>query len=278
MNPPDQQRNKKRKVEGSPAGSSTSGGSEQDDIQDSSSIILAMAVLNKKSRLFIPSKENKFGGIAYDNVMVDSGCSSVLLPFPIDDPGASLAGVANDRYDWTVTRSKGTGAVHSPVLKIKSKIGQEFDLKLAGKDQPIRLPFLRFHLGKQAAGLLLDSFGGMLQQKCKEDLRSFVRGLGDDADVPERRHVLLGLSYIRKVCSVQTADIVLFLDGNRWHLLAAGLPGIFAQKSTEARELAEAFEGFDDLEDEDHDGDADEEDVRRSWDPDDEECTDELVT
>jgi hypothetical protein len=41
--------------------------------------------------------------------------------------------------------------------------------------------------------------------------------------------------------------------------------------------LVQSYEGFDDLEDEDHDGDADEEDVRRSWDPD-EECVDELLT
>ena len=39
-----------------------------------------------------------------------------------------------------------------------------------------------------------------------------------------------------------------------------------------------SYEGFDDLEDEDHDRDAeDEEDVRRSWDPD-KECIDELTT
>lgn len=66
-------------------------------------------------------------------------------------------------------------------------------------------------------------------------------------------------------------------DKTKWHLLAPKLPDLFASCTRDAQTLVQAYDGFDDLEDEDHDGDADEEDVRRSWDPD-EECVDELLT
>jgi len=164
------------------------------------------------------------------------------------------------------------------VLKIKSRIRVKFPVKLNGKELPVSIPFLRFHLGKESARFLRDHepYYEQLGDSCKEALALFLKNLGEVA-APERRHVLLGQSFIGQVFSAQLGDITIFLDEAKWNLLAPKLPDLFASCTRDAETLVESYEGFDDLEDEDHDGDADEEDVRRSWDPD-EECVDELLT
>jgi len=243
---------------------------------DEAAVLLAFAARNKKNRFFLPSKSNAFASIPYDNVMIDNGCNSVLLPFPTDR--ASLEGFANPRFTWSVSQTMGTGVVHSPVLKIKSMISFEFPVKLNGKEMPVRIPFLRFHLGKGAANFVRnhEPYYRQLGDGCKEAIDRFLTDLGEK-DAPERRHVLLGQSFIGQVFSAQLGDITIFLDKTKWHLLAPKLPDLFASCTRDAQTMVQAYDGFDDLEDEDHDGDADEEDVRRSWDPD-EECVDELLT
>jgi hypothetical protein len=265
--------NKKSKT-GSPAESENSNDSLLG--VDEAAIVLAFAARTKKNRFFIPSKSNAFAGVPYENVMVDNGCNSALLPFPTDK--GSLEDFANARFIWSVSQSMGTGVVHSPVLKIKSRISFEFPVELNGKELPVRIPFLRFHLGKASASFVRvhESYYRQLGEGCKEALDRFLTDLGE-MDAPERRHVLLGQSFIGQVFSAQLGDITIFLDKTRWHLLAPRLPDLFALCTVNAETLVQSYEGFDDLEDEDHDGDADEEDVRRSWDPD-EECVDELVT
>lgn len=243
---------------------------------DVAAMVLAFAARNKKNRFFIPSKSNAFASIPYENVMIDNGCNSALLPFPTDR--GSLEGFANSRFTWSISQSMGTGVIHSAVLKIKSLISFEFPVELNGKELPVRIPYLRFHLGKAAARFVRDheSYCRQLGDGCKEALDRFLTHLGE-MDAPERRHVLLGQSFIGQVFSAQLGDITVFLDKTKCHLLAPRLPDLFASCTRDAQTLVRSYEGFDDLEDEDHDGDADEEDVRRSWDPD-EECVDELLT
>ena len=92
--------------------------------------------------------------------------------------------------------------------------------------------------------------------------------------------MLLGQSFIGQVFSAQLGDITIFFffwDKTKWHLLAPELPDLFAPCTRDAETMEQVYDGFDDLEDGDHDGDAHEEDVRRYWDPD-EECVDELLT
>lgn len=241
---------------------------EQPD-EEEEEAILAFAARNRKNHFFIPSKLNAIGGVAFETVMIDSGCGSLLLPFPLLGTTAvdalaryAVAGL----YDWTVSQSRdSTGAVRAPVLKIKSPIGSQFDIRLGGNNMPFQIPFLRFHLGRQAADLLRshDAFRAMLDESCKCALAAFSAASVGEAHVPERRHVLLGQSFLAAVFSAQLQDITLFVDKRRWQSVAPGLPLVFAKKTREAQTLVQSFEGFDDLEDEDHDGDAGEEGVRR---------------
>lgn len=76
-------------------------------------------------------------------------------------------------------------------------------------------------------------------------------------DAPERRHVLLGQSFIGQVLSAQLDEITVIFFRNCL-AFSHRVP-----EETPKATLAQSYEGFDDLKNEDHDGDADEEDVCR---------------
>lgn len=187
--------------------------------EDKAAVLLAFAARNKKNRFFVPSKSNAFAGIPYEHVMIDNGCNSALLPFPTDR--ASLERFANPRFTWSVSvsqfQSLGTGVVRSPpVLKIKSMISFEFPVELNGKEMPVRIPFLRFHLGKESANFVRNHepyYRQLLGDGCsKQALDRLLTDLAEKDHAPERRHVLLGQSFIGQVFSAQLGDIILFLD------------------------------------------------------------------
>lgn len=145
--------------------------------------------------------------------MIDTGCASLLLPFPADTDHFNE--FADIRFEWVIAQSRGTGALRSPVLKIRSRIRLSFPMILNGKELPIEIPTLRFHLGKGAAKFLVENkdYQKMLgvNASCKAKLENFLEDVGGMA-APERRHVLLGQSFIGQVFTAQLADITVFLD------------------------------------------------------------------
>ena len=223
--------------------------------------VLCFAARNHRGRFYIPCKINSFGGVPIENVLFDSGCSSLLLPFPLEN-GFPPELMTPAICQWIVSSSRGTGAVHSPVLKIKRRMGK-FPCTLADKEQP-RLEMLRFHLGCQACNKLLSdpNCRNMLDEGCINKLNDFLRQI-DGRESPERTYALLGQSYMAHVFYCQQGDVALALsdsyDGNENITL---IMGRYHQKLVP---LVQAFEGFHDLEDDD--GDEDEEDYRLSWDP-----------
>ncbi len=111
--------------------------------------MLCFAAHNRRGRFYIPCKNNSFDGVHVNNVLFDSGCSSLLLPFPLES-GFLVSFMESARYKWTVSSLRGTEAVHSPVLKISMHIGGGFACTLVDKEQPVDLRMLRFHLGTEA--------------------------------------------------------------------------------------------------------------------------------
>ena len=82
----------------------------------------------------------------------------------------------------------------------------------------------------------------------------------------ERKHALLGQYYLDQVYCIQNGPVMFMLDRNIRELI--NIPLTTVQCDEFATPLVESFDGFDDLEDEDHDGD-DNADRRLSWDPND---------
>ena len=209
-----------------------------------------MAFRNEKNRFFIPSKANYFGGLKYDFVMIDNGCNSILLPYK-NEVATTFRG---PEYNWKIPRPAGTGAVKCPTLVIKRGDERAFaPMRLAGSDELILLKSLRFHLGSASAAALQDH--AKLSTSNKAKLTSFLTSMGGSVSV-ERQHVLLGQAYLKTVTSVQHGSVYMMCDFNMdfptkaEHDIVVNLVEPM---------VVEDFEGFDALEDEDHNGDDDEE-------------------
>jgi hypothetical protein len=195
-----------------------------------------------------------------DNILFDSGCSTLLLPYPLAT-GFPTSFLNTARYKWIVSPSWGTGAVHSPILKILIRIGRRFTCTLADKQQP-GLTMLRFQLGSQAANQLLNTpnLRETLDENCVTKLNDFVTQLGGRS-APERTYALLGQSYFSQVMYCQMDDVAIALskdfDGND------NIIDIMGRYHQKLEPLVNAFQGFHDLEDDD--GDEDEEEYRLSY-------------
>jgi hypothetical protein len=227
--------------------------------------VLCFAARNRRGRFYIPCKQNSFGGVHVDNGLVDSGCSSLLLPFPLSDgfpPELSTV----ELCQWTVSSSRGTGALHSPVLKIKKCWSAGFRCTLADKEQPRELNLLRIHLGRQACERILAEYTTtMLDQACIEQLTEFLRQIqlgGHTA--PERSYALLGQSYLTHVFYCQKGDVALALSNDYTGTSNENILIIMGLHEQKLAPMVQNFEEFQDLEDDD--GDEDEEDFRLSWD------------
>lgn len=221
--------------------------------------VVAIASRNRKRRFFIPSTNNSFCGISYAHVMVDSGCS-VLLPFP--ENSSSLSIFDGDDFSWSISASAGTGAVRSKTLRIEriddDPIGH---MRLDFTTQAVAMSYVRFHVGSSSAEALVDH--PRLPENHKNDLRDFLSSLGSTR-APERQHVLLGQFFLDQVCCIQNGPIMVMLPKNYNEGISIG--DLCRRCAAFAQPQIETYEGFHDLEDEDHDGD-DNEDRRLSWDP-----------
>lgn len=218
--------------------------------------VIAVAAMNNRSRLFVPGMDNIFAGIFYPYVMVDSGCNSLLLPFPEDV--TVLDPFEGTRYDWTVSLSRGTGAVRSPTLTIKSKLLPSIgDMKLSLMSSSVPLLRLRFHMTKQASQLLLGK--EKIDDNGKAILRDFIVAVGD-GESKVRTHVLLGQLFLASYVSVQSNPVFMICEKSYNGPLQEDLNAVWDI----VKPMVDAFENFHDLEDEDHDGD-DSEDNRLSW-------------
>ena len=96
--------------------------------------VLSFAARNHRGRFYIPTITNFFNGIQVRNVLFDTGCSSLLLRYPLDT-GFPADFMQQGRYEWKVLTSRGTGAVHSLVLIVRIRLGAIFPLTLASKQQ-----------------------------------------------------------------------------------------------------------------------------------------------
>src|SRR5947209_3103587 len=86
--------------------------------------VIALARRNRKSRFFLASKENWFGGFRVDAVMIDNGCNSILLPLPTQQDIINLPSLFPPGKDffWEISNSKEVQA-KSLILKIKATKG-----------------------------------------------------------------------------------------------------------------------------------------------------------
>jgi len=61
--------------------------------------VLCFGYKNRRNRFFIPTQDSSFGGLVVGPVMFDSGCNTLLLPFPSVEQLESLFGPA---FTWSI--------------------------------------------------------------------------------------------------------------------------------------------------------------------------------
>ena len=221
---------------------------------------LAVAMKNARHRFFIPSMDNSFGGVQYDYVMVDNGSNSLLLPFPVQN-AAILQQYEDGIYSWDILTSTGTDAVHSPTLVISRIDGIPVGEIVLGGRSIMDTTYLRFHLGSESAKLLVSN--PRLGEDETSVLRSFLAELGDGNVSRERKYVLLGQTVLKNLYSLQAGKMFL--------IMKRGCLPVRDDLIT-TWNVIKNFEkpaNFDDLVDEDHDGDwvssFDDEDLNESF-------------
>jgi len=220
--------------------------------------VIALALRNKKSRFFLASKENWFGGLKVEAVMIDSGCNSLLLPLPTQQDIINLPNLfpPGKGFLWEISNSKGVQA-KSLTLRIKVANGT-IPISLCKDLLPPSIPgvgfsYLRFHLCSEDVAEILkkpDMYG--MQDHDLKVLQAWT------TPIKRRNHALLGqiLLYWNGCASFQHQEMfavvlhAVFPLVQGWDLLT--------QLDQIARRSVSLPEKFDDLEDEDHDGDDEE--------------------
>lgn len=112
---------------------------------------MMIAKVNKKKKFFAASKHNDFGGWQVENMMVDTGCSSVLLPLRENEVLQIFEKFKPTEYRFDINES--IHAAHT--LKVTKRMGR-IDARLCADvlKETIALPFLRFHLCRSDLELL----------------------------------------------------------------------------------------------------------------------------
>lgn len=229
--------------------------------------VIGLAYRNRKRRFFVPSTNNCFAGIPCSFVMVDSGCNSLLLPFPQAEQDdctfeidvGLLEPFLGNEFKWSISGSSSVGSITLRIENRNESVPVGW-MQLAFSRQ-VQLDYLRFHLGSGAANALKNH--GKLLPDHKRALRDFLTDLGGRVS-KERKHALLGQYYLDQVCCIQRGSVMFMVDRNISNPI--NIDHIANQCDEFARPLVGNYDGFDDLEDEDHDGD-DNEDRRLPWDP-----------
>jgi len=212
--------------------------------------IKALAMRNHKKRFFIPSLMNSFGGIPYRNVMIDNGCSTLLLPYPGME---ALQAFSSKDFIWKIGSSGGTtGPVNSVVLLIKHYENPSVGfINLAGSNV-MALPYLRIHLNTETAREIINS-----NRVTNDNLTKLRDYVAMNYPPKIRQHFLLGQMVLDELISEQHRNAF---------VICSELPS--AQDMARVHQVLNDLdkpEGFDDLEDDDHDGDADFEENFDPW-------------
>jgi hypothetical protein len=235
--------------------------------------VLFFACANKKKRYFLPTKENYFGRVKIEYMMVDSGCNSFLLPLKENQIEELVSKFKPDNSTWSISMggSNGVAAVKNITLTIHQK-PLRIDVKLCLNKTEDKLDmyetevdFLRFHLCYKDVTDIKNYYD---KKEIKLDEESYKR-LGQYLSVvtninsvnslsKRRKHGLIGQTFLNdpNIMCIQSQDVYIVMKTPRNDKQWASLNKIIREYIARSEILVhKSFESneFDDLENEDHD-------------------------
>ena len=236
-------------------------GSEQDsqvlaEENPLSSGIKFFAIKNYRNRLFLPSNDNLFGEMKYSRVLVDTGCSSILLPLHSTGdlstlmrayPPVRLTKAMTD-YHWKIAFSSKVGGSSLVLVIEKDPSSHCFPVSLMrdvlGTQVQTSLNRLRFSLSTEDIKTLLDrTFQNVFTALERKKL------LQINAEIPRRQHVLLGQDVLSKFSCIRHGKVAMYFDVQVMHDVKFGWLEVRLQADC-LKDSTEYPEGFADWEDE----------------------------
>jgi len=211
--------------------------------------VSCFALSNRKSRLFVPSKKNKFGVLNYEKVMIDSGCGSLLLPLNQEVLETITKEYNSNDYVWKISKSKGVSAEASVLIIEKAMSNFNVCISEDIFECKLEVTKLRFHICSEDSALILNNLKDYSKlASYKDKLEAFK-----DKNIKRRTHVLLGQVICRdqRSASFQTVDILIgYKELYDFSMIKDDLIMLLNRK----KDMKESYGlEFEDLEDEDHD-------------------------
>lgn len=211
--------------------------------------VLVIARRTKYNHYFLPTQDTTFCGMLCKKVMVDSGCNTVLLPFPTEANRQTFLSQLNEPgYDWVIAWSGGTGAFHCPALKIFPPGDSVGNMKFGVTGYEKAMPFLRFHLGSNEALWLL-GHPMKLSPVDLDSLQKFLQSIGS-REVLGRTTAIIGQMLMKHLCVVQMGKVMFMFDPRDEDINVLRV-GDACNNATKG--LVREFDGFLDLHETDND-------------------------
>jgi hypothetical protein len=149
---------------------------------DACSLVSLVALPNKRRRYFIPSHFNFFGcfskyesGINVQNVMLDSGCNTLLLPMDESTLDVLIEHYSGSQFFWSIIKTGGSGDFSSLVLVISASCPMTTNLFADVFHLSIKLDHLRFHISFQDAKNIISKRLNFLREADILVLEEFCR-------------------------------------------------------------------------------------------------------
>jgi hypothetical protein len=191
---------------------------------DVCSLVSLVALCNRRHRYFIPSQDNffgcfsKFAGIRVPNIMVDTGCNTLLLPLDGITLDILSEHYSGNEFGWSISK---TGAVGAPLLVISADTPMMTNLFADVFQLSVKLDHLRFHISFEVAK-------DIISRRPKRLTEADILVLGEFCRVAEwieketgakigkqRNYALLGQAVMKQDFGIfQTTYLTMFVHAN----------------------------------------------------------------
>ena len=150
--------------------------------------------------------------------MFDSGCASLLLPFPQTWTFEKFL-QKYQKFPWSIGRSGGTGILNSCTLNIEKGTFPEFLIKLDGGQEDLKINILRFHISLNEAEAIVKHAKEKISSKEFEAVGLYAFVIKKNQEMfPKlkiglpRRDVLLGQTILSKYPFIQFDNMQALVD------------------------------------------------------------------
>jgi len=168
---------------------------------------------NLRRHYVLPSKHNDFGGYRVERIILDSGCSSLLLPLPTaNDLNTLMLLFPTTQHCWQIRTASNPGPIKTRTLEITLLDGGNFPVSLCENVSLYQTTTaaLRFVLCLQDAQDLLASplniLGRPLLTSFVNEIALLQQHLPNNAQIaPRRNYALFGQSMLRNMYQIQSS-------------------------------------------------------------------------